>query len=152
MVNLLSIGDWFAQNWMILVLLVVAVALVVPTFMRQKKEANARNELNNSLRKGTKIITTAGIYGVVESIENTTDGKVVTITTGESKNATTMKIHINAIGGIDNKTPVNNDEILVTESSSMAMESATDNSIDDAVEIEDQITNKKTSRKKSTKK
>ena len=53
MVNLLSIGDWFAQNWMILVLLVVAVALVVPTFMRQKKEANARNELNNSLKKGT---------------------------------------------------------------------------------------------------
>ena len=75
MVNLLSIGDLFAQNWMILVLIVVAVALVVPTFMRQKKEANARNELNNSLRKGTKIITTAGMYGVVESIENTTDGK-----------------------------------------------------------------------------
>ena len=63
-----------------------------------------------------------------------------------------MKIHINAIGGIDNKTPVNNDEMLVTENSSMAMESATDNGVDEAVEIEDQITNKKTSRKKSTKK
>lgn len=103
---LLGIGDWFAQNWIILVLIVVAVALLVPTYLRQKKEMTARNELNNSIKKGTKIITTAGVYGVVDSIEETTDGKVVTIITGTTKNPTTMTIHINAIGGIDNKTSV----------------------------------------------
>lgn len=103
---LLSVGDWFAQNWMLLVLIVVAVALLVPSYLRNKKEVNARNELNNQIVKGTKIITTAGIYGTVESVEDTTDGKVVTIITGNSKNPTTMTIHINAIGGIDNKSAV----------------------------------------------
>lgn len=101
-----AFGDWMAKNWMILVLIVLAIALLVPTYLRQKKEVNARNELNNTIKKGTKIITTAGVYGVVESIEDTTDGKVVTIVTGNTKNPTTMTIHINAIGGIDNKTSV----------------------------------------------
>lgn len=104
--NLLDVVTWLGQNWMLLVLIVLAVACLVPTYLRSKKEANNRNELNNSLVKGTKIVTTAGVYGVVESVENTTDGKVVTIITGNSKNPTTMTIHINAIMGIDNKTPV----------------------------------------------
>ena len=63
-----AFGDWMAKNWMILVLIVLAIALLVPTYLRQKKEVNARNELNNTIKKGTKIITTAGVYGVVESI------------------------------------------------------------------------------------
>lgn len=114
---ILGIGDWFAQNWMIIVLIVVAIALLVPTYLRQKKEMNARNELNSTIKKGTKIITTAGVYGVVESVEETTDGKVVTIITGNSKNPSSMTIHINAIGGIDNKTNVvvNAEEKVVEE-------------------------------------
>lgn len=108
--TLLSIGDWFAQNWFILLIIVLMVAMLVPSYLRQKKEINAKNELFDKLKKGTRVITTAGVYGVVESIELTTDGKVVTIVTGNSKNPTTMTIHINAIGGIDNKTPVVEDE------------------------------------------
>lgn len=103
---LLDFKTWIGQNWMLLVLIVLAIAFLVPTYLRSKKEANSRNELNNSLVKGTRIVTTAGVYGVVESVENTTDGKVVTIVTGNSKNPTTMTIHINAIMGIDNKTTV----------------------------------------------
>lgn len=107
MINyLLDFKTWIGQNWMLLVLIVLAIAFLVPTYLRSKKEANNRSELNNSLVKGTKIVTTAGVYGVVESVENTTDGKVVTIVTGNSKNPTTMTIHINAVMGIDNKTPV----------------------------------------------
>ena len=105
-----AFGEWFAKNWIILVLIVLAIALLVPSYLRQKKEMNARNELNSSIKKGTKIITTAGVYGTVQSIEETTDGKVVTIVTGSAKNPTTMTIHINAIGGIDNKKPVTADE------------------------------------------
>ena len=103
--TLLSVGTWFAQNWMLLVLIVLAIALLVPTYLRQRKEANNRAELNRTITKGTKIVTTAGVYGVVESLEETTDGTVVTINTGSSKNPTTMTIHINAIMGIDNKMP-----------------------------------------------
>lgn len=103
---LLSAKSWFGQNWMLLVLIVLAIALMVPTYLRQKKESAARMELNEKIVKGTKIVTTAGVYGVVESVEETTDGKIVTISTGSSKNASTMTIHINAIMGIDNKEPV----------------------------------------------
>ncbi len=103
---LLGIGDWFAQNWIILVIILLFISMLVPSYFRQKKEIAAKNELYNQLKKGTKVITTAGIYGVVDSVELTTDGKVVTIVTGSAKNPTTMTIHINAIGGIDNKTAV----------------------------------------------
>lgn len=101
-----ALTDWFARNWFILLILVLMVAMLVPSYLRQKKEIAAKNELFEKLTKGTKIITTAGVYGVVESVELTTDGKVVTIKTGSDKNPTTMTIHINAIGGIDNKTAV----------------------------------------------
>lgn len=103
---IMSAGNWFATNWPILVIIVLAIAFLVPTYLKQKKEASARNELNNTIKKGTKIVTTAGVYGVVDSIEDTTDGKVVTIITGNSKNPSSMTIHINAIMGIDNKTAV----------------------------------------------
>lgn len=101
-----AVGDWFAQYWFILLIIILMIAMLVPSFLRQKKELNARSELQDQLKKGTRVITTAGVYGVVESIELTTDGKVVTIVTGNTKHPTTMTIHINAIGGIDNKTPV----------------------------------------------
>ena len=148
---LLSVGDWFAQNWMLLVLIVVAVALLVPSYLKSKKESNARNELNNQIVKGTKIITTAGIYGTVESVEETTDGKVVTIITGNTKNPTTMTIHINAIGGIDNKTPVvaeNEDLKEITDQKEEVENVVNEN---DVVE-EDQKTTKKSTSKKSTSK
>jgi len=102
---LLSIGDWFAQNWAILVLILLAIALMVPTYLRQKKESKERAELIGTIKKGTKVLTTFGVYGVVDSIEDTTDGKVVTLLTGD-KNPTTLSVHINAIGGIDNKSTV----------------------------------------------
>jgi len=101
---LLSIGDWFAQNWMLLLMVVVLGGFVVMTFLKQKKENDAKNDLVSTIKKGTKIVTTAGVYGVVESIEETTDGKVVVISTGSYNNPSSMTIHINAIMGIDNKT------------------------------------------------
>ena len=136
----LSIGNWFAQNWIILVLIVLAIAMLVPSYLRQKKEMNARNELNSSIKKGTKIITTAGVYGTVESIEETTDGKVVTIVTGSSKNSTTMTIHINAIGGIDNKKPVVSEKVEEKEE---------DTKVEESEEITEEVVKPK---KKSTKK
>ena len=54
--NILLSGftDWLGKNWIILVLIVFAIALLVPTYIRQKKEVNARNELNSTIKKGTK--------------------------------------------------------------------------------------------------
>jgi len=141
---LLSVATWFAQNWMLLVLVVVAIALLVPTYLRQKKEINNRNELNSSIKKGTKIVTTAGVYGVVESVEETTDGKVVTITTGNTKNPSTMTIHINAIMGIDNKTAV--------KESKEETETVEETKNDDVVENKTTKPAKSTTKKSTTKK
>lgn len=122
MFTLMSIGSWFQQNWMLVLILVLAVAMIVPTYIKQKKEMDNRQELSNSIKKGTKIVTTAGVYGVVESMEETTDGKVVTIVTGSSKNPCTMTIHINAIMGIDNKTAVTETEETVEEKAEVVEE------------------------------
>ena len=150
MFTLMSIGDWFAQNWMLLLILVLAVAMIVPTYLKQKKEMNNRQELSNSIKKGVKIVTTAGVYGVVESVEETTDGKVVTIVTGTGKNPSTMTIHINAIMGIDNKTTVieTSEETLVE-----AVEEEVEETNDEVIEeIEKKVTPAKKTTKKTTKK
>ncbi|MBQ7352094.1 MAG: preprotein translocase subunit YajC [Clostridia bacterium] len=130
---------------MLIVLIVAVIAMFVPPFIRQKKEMTARNELNESLKKGVKIITTAGVYGTIESIEDTTDGKVVTIVTGTSKNPTTMTIHINAIMGIDNKKPSNgkND---VEEKSTKKTEEVEEEVVSEEVQEEKKPTKKKTSK------
>ena len=146
-----ALTDWFARNWFILLIIVLMIAMLVPTYLRNKKEIAAKNELFEKLKKGTKIITTAGVYGVVESIELTTDGKVVTITTGSSKNPTTMTIHINAIGGIDNKTAVVEDmngNVVEPKKEEVVEEKVEETK--EAEEKEEKPTAKKTTTKKTT--
>ena len=151
-----AFGDWLGKNWIILVLIVLAIALLVPTYLRQKKEVSARNELNNTIKKGTKIITTAGVYGVVESIRETTDGKVVTIVTGNSKNPTTMDIHINAIGGIDNKSAVtvdtDNKVVEPKEEKVEKKEEVVEEKTEETTDAESTKTEKKVAKKPTTKK
>ena len=126
-----------------------AIALLVPTYIRQKKEVNARNELNSTIKKGTKIITTAGVYGVVESIRETTDGKVVTIVTVNAKNPTTKDIHINAIGRIDNKTPVTISESETTKHVEVEKEKTKAEAVEEKEE-KSETAEKKVETKKST--
>lgn len=147
-----SILTWLGQNWMLLVLVAFCAFFIITTFLKQRKEINNRNELTSSIKKGTKIVTTAGVYGVVESVEETTDGKIVTIKTGSNKSACTMTIHINAIMGIDNKKPiVYEDEIVeeVTES----VEEVEEEVIEEETPAEETASKstKKSSSKKSTK-
>ncbi|MBE5757357.1 MAG: preprotein translocase subunit YajC [Clostridiales bacterium] len=149
----LSVGDWFAQNWMLLVLIVVAVGLMVPAYLRRKKEIEERKTLNDQLVKGTKIITTAGVYGVIESVENTTDGKVVTIVTGNAKNPSTMTIHINAIGGIDNKSVVVEEATAPVEKVEKVEEKAEETAeVEEVKETKTEAKPKTTTKKSTTKK
>lgn len=147
---LLSIGDWFAQNWAILLLIVLAIGLLVPTYLRQRKEAKDRMELTNAIKKGTKVLTTFGVYGVVDSIEDTTDGKVVTLIIGEDKNKTSMKVHINAIGGIDNKTPVIVNEESIVETKEEPKEEVKEEKKKEVEKVEETVKPKKTTSKKKS--
>lgn len=150
----LSVGEWFKQNWMILVLIVIAVALLGFSYYRQKKEMANRNETNRQIKKGVKIITTAGVYGTVEKVVDTTDGQVVTIVTGNKNNPTTMDIHINAIAGIDNKSIVNADvhEEKVEPEKVEKVEEKTEVADENADEVVAQSTPKKTATKSTAKK
>ena len=148
MSSLLSVGSWLAQNWMLLVLVAFCLFFVVTTFLKQKKEINSRNELANSLKKGTKIVTTAGVYGVIAGIEETTDGKVVTIVTGKKSAPTTMTIHINAIMGIDNKTPVKADKKEEVAEENNVQEEVVEEVVEESAKTE----TKESSTKKTSKK
>ncbi len=152
--TLLTFKEWISTNWIILVLIVLAIAMLVPTYIRQKKETTARNELNNTIKKGTRIITTAGVYGVVEKVRETSDGKVVTIVTGNSKNPTTMDIHINAIGGIDNKSDFKDSALPKVEDATKATEEGVEEVDEKSVKAEEDEnkTEKKPSKATSAKK
>lgn len=141
---LLDAKSWFSENWMLLLLVGLLIAFLVFSYTKQKKELNNRNDLVNGIKKGTKIVTTAGVYGVVDSIENTTDGKVVTILTGNAKNQTSMTIHINAIMGIDNKS-------IVKEESDVAETEVVEDVKEEVVEETEPKVEKKTTTKSTAK-
>ena len=99
--NLLA-ESFFSSQWFLIVVLVVVVGLLMfLNYSRSKKENQYREELINKIVKGAKVKTGSGIYGTVVSVRNTTDGKIVLISTGEGKNVSYMEIHINAIFGVD---------------------------------------------------
>ena len=143
-------ANWFSQNWMLLLLIGVLAVFLVMSYLKQKKEMNTRNDLISSIKKGTKIVTTAGVYGVVETIEETTDGKVTTIRTGNAKNPTTMTIHINAIMGIDNKTLIKEEKEVVEEKVDEKVEEKVEDIKEDSSEKEIKSAPKKSTAKKST--
>lgn len=153
MLNLLAANgaaSWFKENWMLIFLIVILGAFLVMTFMKQKKEKNSHDEMIAGIKKGTKIVTTAGVYGTVDCIENTTDGKVVTILTGNAKNQTSMTIHINAIMGIDNKTLVKEDSEEVEEVKPVKKEVVVEESEEPVKEEKKTDTKKTSTTKKST--
>ena len=93
-----------------IVLVGALVFMVVSTIMRNKKENERRIQMMNELKPGTNVITVNGIYGKIESIEETTDGKIVLLSTGKGDKVSYMEIHFNAISAIDNKQLVVLDE------------------------------------------
>ena len=99
--------SFFSSQWFLIIILVVAVALLMlSSFSRKKKEENYRNELNEKIVKGAKVKTYSGLYCTVVNVTNTTDGKIVLVSTGEGDKISYQLIHINAIFGVDEKEEV----------------------------------------------
>ena len=96
------LANFFSSNWFLVIVLIVAMALLLITsFSRRKKEETYRNELDSKIVKGAKVKTYSGLYGVVVSVRNTTDGKIVLLETGEDDKKSYQQLHINAIFGLD---------------------------------------------------
>lgn len=105
MLSLLN-ADFLSKYGILIVLAVALGLLMFMSFNRRKREEGVRNELLTKIAPGVKVKTYGGIYGTVVSIEETSDGKIVLLESGEGKKVSYQNIHINAIYGVDDKQPV----------------------------------------------
>ena len=103
---LLSFVDFISQYWFVLVMIIIAAIVFVPSLLNAKKEKNRRDELLRNLDKGINVVTIFGVHGVVKKLIEKSDGfKYVIITTGDDKNTSTLTVRIDAIAYIDDGTP-----------------------------------------------
>ena len=68
----------------ILIVLVLLLMIAYPILVtaRNKKENQKLTEQTNSIKRGDKVLTTAGVYGTVVDLQLENDKKIVTIETG----------------------------------------------------------------------
>ena len=96
------LANFFQSSWFLVIILIVAVVLLSSTsFLNRKKLIKEREELQSKICKGTKVRTYSGLYGVVVSTRNTTDGTLVLLETGEGDKKSYQQLHIDAIYSID---------------------------------------------------
>lgn len=103
---LASAKDFISSYGLIILLVVVLIGVIYISYYRRKTDETKRQQLNNEIKPGVKVLTYHGVYGEVVSLTNTTDGIQVVIKTGDEKNYSYEKLHINAICSIDSSTTV----------------------------------------------
>ncbi len=96
-----------ASTWIILgVLLAVLVVMYVFSFIKRKKYNQEAIAMIDSLKPGAKVKTYSGLYGTVVSIRETTDGKIVTLETGDEKHPSYVTVDTSVIYCIDKKQDI----------------------------------------------
>lgn len=105
MYNLLASEN--TGNLVLIVILLLACALMfVLSYFKNKKYMAQQQDMLNNLEVGSKVLTKTFVYGTVEKITDTTDGKIVLIKTGEDDKVGYMEMNIEGIYSIDNKEEV----------------------------------------------
>lgn len=141
--------------WFWVIILVGIALMFVMTTVKNKKQTQARAELEDSLKVGTKVVTYIGVYGTIVSIKETTDGKVVLLETGDEKHKSYMEIMASAIAAVDKKEMVVLDENGndVTESHVKVVEEAKPEEKEETLEQtqQEEAVEEKTQNKKSKK-
>lgn len=92
--------------WILLALLGVLIIAYIFSYYRRKKYNQETSNMLSALKPGDKVKTYSGFYGTVVSIKETTDGKVVTLETGDDKHKSYTTIDSNAIYCIDKKEDI----------------------------------------------
>ncbi|MBR1984453.1 MAG: preprotein translocase subunit YajC [Clostridia bacterium] len=89
----------------LVVLMIIAVLYLGMNISNRKKQQEQAIKMMNELKKGDKVVISAGIYGEIVAIRETNMGKVVTLKTGdeESKKFGYISVNAQAILGIDTK-------------------------------------------------
>lgn len=94
--------------WVLIGLIVLLAIMMIFRFRQQKKAQAEQVSLLDSLKVGDHVTTHIGVYGRIVKIEETTQGKVFTIETGD-KNKCELQLDYRYIAGIDNKELVTYD-------------------------------------------
>ncbi len=102
MMNLLG-QSFFEGAGLMIILAVVLIGMFAMTYFRNKKFKAENEMLRNALVVGTKVKTYSGLYGTIEKIEETTDGKVATINFSTTDIPFLVEMDLNAVYGIDKK-------------------------------------------------
>lgn len=105
--NLLAGG--FFENYGILIILVVCLIVVfVMNYMRNKQYQENEQKTLDALKVGAEVKTTCGIYGKIHAINETKDGKVITL---ETDSGSLIAFDARAIYNVVDRTIIEEDEL-----------------------------------------
>lgn len=76
----------------------IVILMVVFMIRNSRKQKQAREELNNKVVKGASVMTTAGIFGTVKSVDNDNNEIVI-----ESTPGTVLRMHRQSVASIIDK-------------------------------------------------
>lgn len=104
--SMLAETGFFQQYWIIFLLLGLIIVMYVVSFLRRKKYSEQTQQMLGELKPGTKVKTYSGFYGIIVSIKETTDGKVILLEMGEGSKVSYTTVDANAVYGVDRKEDV----------------------------------------------
>lgn len=101
----------------ILIVFIVLLIIIYPIMIsaRNKKENQRMQEQTNSLKRGDRVLTTSGVYGVIVDLQLEGDKKIVTIETGTEKKKGYVSVDAYAIYTIFKDEPEQTSDVTQTE-------------------------------------
>lgn len=101
----------------ILIVFIVLLIIIYPIMIsaRNKKENQRMQEQTNSLKRGDRVLTTSGVYGVIVDLQLEGDKKIVTIETGTEKKKGYISVDAYAIYTIFKDEPEQTADVTQTE-------------------------------------
>lgn len=131
-------GGGNSSTWIILVvLLVVLVVMYIFSYIKRKKYNQEAVAMIEALKPGDKVKTYSGIYGTIVSIRETTDGKIVTLETGDDKHKSFVTVDTSVIYCLDKKQDIVYDaKGEVVEPSSDTSTQSAESAVDDPQDVD----------------
>lgn len=92
----------------VLICLIAVLVIAYPILItrKNKKETQRMTEQTNSLKRGDKVLTTSGVYGIILEVRQDGTSKQVTIETGSGKYKSYMTIDAYAIYQVIKDQPI----------------------------------------------
>lgn len=81
----------------LIILLVILIALLVLSYFRKKKYNDQVQTMQESLKKGDKVVTYSGVFGTIVDIFTEDDVKQVILKTGRKDTVGYMQVDIKAL-------------------------------------------------------